>query len=432
MVEFATTKWISVKRVVKAPYNPRKTLHPESRTAQQLRTSLDSFGCVEPLVWNRRTGHLVAGNQRFDILLAQGVERILVSVVDLPLEQEKQLNIGLNAIDGEWDNDVLAEVLAELTKTDGSLTDAIGFSSSEIDQILADHDANDSDHAERDEDAIGPVTDAAAVTQPGEIVELGRHRLVCGDGTETSTLERLFGDDRAHMLHTDPPYNVAYNTADRPTAKAAAGSRPIANDRMSEAEYRAFTESWLTLAKDRLVPGSGYYIWNGFANFGFMAEMLSSMKMKPRHVITWAKESFSPGFGDYNEQTEFCLYGRKAGGRRRWYGPKNEATLWSIQRDRTNMYRHPTQKALPLAERAIRNSSRRGEIVFDPFLGSGTTLVAAARLGRRCLGVEIDPHYCDVVVRRFIATAGASAVSREVIERWGVAPRQEVSDGSAA
>ncbi|MEL6797348.1 MAG: hypothetical protein AAFO89_11075, partial [Planctomycetota bacterium] len=165
-----------------------------------------------------------AGNQRFDILLAQGVERILVSVVDLPLEREKQLNIGLNAIDGEWDNDVLAEVLAELTKTDDSLADAIGFSSSEIDQILADYTANDSGHAERDEDAIRPATDAAAITQPGEIIELGGHRLVCGDGTNPSTLEQLFGDDRAHMLHTDPPYNVDYNTADRPTAKAAAGS----------------------------------------------------------------------------------------------------------------------------------------------------------------------------------------------------------------
>ena len=201
---------------------------------------------------------------------------------------------------------------------------------------------------------------------------------------------------------------------------------------MSDADYRAFTEAWLSAAKDRLVPGAGYYIWNGFANFGFMAEMLTVLKMKPRHVITWAKESFAPGFGDYNEQTEFCLYGRKAGGKRKWQGPKNESTLWSIPRDRTYLYRHPTQKALPLAERAIRNSSQRGEIVFDPFLGSGTTLVAAARLGRRCLGIEIDPGYCDVVVRRFISAAGASAVSPEILERWGATQETEVTDGEAA
>ena len=201
---------------------------------------------------------------------------------------------------------------------------------------------------------------------------------------------------------------------------------------MSDADYRAFTEAWLSAAKDRLVPGAGYYIWNGFANFGFMAEMLTVLKMKPRHVITWAKESFAPGFGDYNEQTEFCLYGRMAGGKRKWRGPKNESTLWSIPRDRTYLYRHPTQKALPLAERAIRNSSQRGEIVFDPFLGSGTTLVAAARLGRLCLGIEIDPGYCDVVVRRFISAAGASAVSPEILERWGATQETEVTDGEAA
>jgi len=432
MIEFAPTKWIPVKRITKAPYNPRKSLHPESRTARQLRSSMDVFGCVETLVWNKRTGHLVAGNQRFDILLAQGVEKVLVSVVDLPIEQEKQLNIGLNAIDGEWDQDVLAELLAELSAADGFDADVTGLSSSEIDQILAEHDAGDEGHASRDEDSIETVVDSVPIAQPGEIIELGPHRLICGDCTNAAVVAQLFGDDRAHMLHTDPPYNVAYDAAGRPTGTSAGGSRPIANDKMSDAEYRAFTEAWISLAKDRLIPGGGYYVWNGFANFGFMVEMLAGMKLKPRHIITWAKESFSPGFGDYNEQTEFCLYGRKAGGRRRWYGPKNEATLWSIPRDRSFLYRHPTQKALPLAERAIRNSSQRGEVVLDPFLGSGTTLVAAARLGRRCLGIEIEPLYCDVAVRRFIATAGASAVSPEVLRRWSPAPRHEADDVEAA
>ena len=149
-----------------------------------------------------------------------------------------------------------------------------------------------------------------------------------------------------------------------------------------------------------------------------MHDLLTRHKFKVASVITWDKESFAPGFGDYNEQTEYCLYGWKGGARHRWYGPRNESTLWRIRQDRTDLYRHPTQKALELAERAIRKSSRRGDIVFDPFLGSGTTLIAAARLGRRCFGMEIEPKYCDCMVRRYVALAGRKAVSPDILERF--------------
>lgn len=432
MVAFAQSKWVSVRRINPAPYNPRKTLHPDSKAGRQLRASVEEFGVAQLPVWNSRTGNLVAGHQRLSILLAQGVEKILVSVVDLPIEKEKLLNLALNNISGENDQDKLAELLDELTASEGFNADLTGLASSEIDQILATYEEGDVQTVETDRAVIEPATESAPVTQPGEIIELGAHRLACGDCTDSDLVTRLFGDDRAHMIHTDPPYNVAYNAADRPTGTKTSDSTPIVNDKMSDADYRSFTESWMTLAKDRLVPGGGFYIWNGFANFGLMAELLKANKLKPRHVITWAKESFAPGFGDFNEQTEFCLYGRKASGKRRWYGPKNESTLWSVSRDRTLLYRHPTQKALPLAERAVRNSSQRGELVYDPFLGSGTTLVAAARLGRRCVGIEIEPMYCDVVVARFIAAAGRSAVTPEILERWGHLVEGASGDGEAA
>ncbi|MEL6795449.1 MAG: DNA modification methylase [Planctomycetota bacterium] len=431
MIEFAKTKWIAASRVNLAPYNPRKPIHPESTRGKQLRASLDAFGCVEPLVWNQRTGFLVAGHQRFSMLLAEGVTRVLVSMVDLDDDQERRLNLALNKIDGEWDEDLLAGVLRDLTSDATSPIDDIGFSSAEIDRLLDGITDGSGAAASADEDAIKAADDSAPITRFGELIELGPHRLLCGDATEPGVIEQLFGDRRAQLLHTDPPYNVAYNAADRPTGSASK-SRPIANDKMTDAEYREFTARWLRLAKDRLIPGGGFYIWNGFANFGMLSDVLSGLKLRPRHVITWAKESFSPGFGDFNEQTEFCMYGRKAGGRRRWHGGKNESTLWSIPRDRTLLYRHPTQKPLPLAERAIRNSSKRGELVFDPFLGSGTTLVAAARLGRRCFGTEIDPRYCDVVVARYIAAAGRNAVTPEVIERWGGLIGKEMSDVDAA
>jgi len=135
-------------------------------------------------------------------------------------------------------------------------------------------------------------------------------------------------------------------------------------------------------------------------------------------VITWAKPNFAIGYGDYNQQTEFCLYGWKGDAPHRWYGPTNESTLWEVKRDPTREYVHPTQKPLALAHRAIRNSSVRDDLVLDLFLGSGSTLIAAQGLDRRCYGMEIDPKYCDAIVRRYIALVGKDRVSEQIRERY--------------
>ena len=138
-------------------------------------------------------------------------------------------------------------------------------------------------------------------------------------------------------------------------------------------------------------------------------------------VLTWAKQNFAIGFGDYNQQTEFCLYGWKAdNGAHKWHGPTNESTLWQIKRDPTKEYAHPTQKPLELACRGIRNSSQRNNIVLDMFLGSGTTLIAAEKLNRVCYGMEISPSYCDVIVKRFIKAFGFDSVSEEVRNKYYV------------
>lgn len=426
MIFLPRTQTISVSRINPAAYNPRKDLHPESQTAQQLLASMEKFGCVENLIWNSKTGNLVGGHQRLKILLSQGFKKIPVTVVELNLEDEKMLNIALNKIDGKWDNSLLSDLLTELTADQDFDSTLTGFGSNEIDRLLEEHAQEDLIAIEEDAEQIDSETDVP-ITRPGEIIELGLHRIACGDCTDPSVLVALMGDEHAHMLNTDPPYNVAYNAANRPTApQSKKTSRAIANDKMSPEQYRIFTQQWLGEIKDYLKAGAGYYIWNGHSNFGHMADLLTELKMKPRNVITWAKESFSPGFGNYNEQTEFCLYGWKNGKSKQWHGPKNESTLWSVTRDRGNLYRHPTQKALPLAERAIRNSSSRGNLILDPFLGSGTTLIAASRLGRRCFGAELDPRYCDVIVRRYIATVGRSALDQSILDRW--APEQ-VSKG---
>ena len=156
-----------------------------------------------------------------------------------------------------------------------------------------------------------------------------------------------------------------------------------------------------------------------------MHALLTSAGAHVSCVIVWAKESFAIGYGDYSQQTEFCLYGWRSRQERNgksaahhWYGPSNESTLWQIHRDRTRDYRHPTQKPLALAERALCNSSRRGECVLDLFLGSGSTLIAAERLERRCCGIEIDPHYCDAIVRRYLAYVHNDSTTHGLRERF--------------
>lgn len=381
---------IPIKKINPAPYNPRKNLKPDDSEYQKLLRSIDEFGYIDPLIWNKKTGNLVGGHQRFKILLSKGLKEIDVSVVELPIEKEKLLNIALNKISGEWDRDKLAHLLDDIPEIDLELT---GFDLSEAENLIADILGPDTEEEAFDLEAHLD-NDLPSITKPGDLITLGlngEHRLLCGDATKLTDVAKLMGDSKASLCHTDPPYNVNYNPDSRPVIKKSKNNNyegKITNDNLTPQRYRTWFNKVIDSVNEALVPGACFYIWNSHKNFGLMHVLLTEKNFKIASVITWAKESFALGFGDYNEQTEFCLYGWKGGFRHSWYGSKNESTLWQIHRDRTHLYKHPTQKALELAERAIRNSSKSGDIVFDPFLGSGTTLIAAARLGRRCFGME--------------------------------------------
>ncbi len=415
---------VSIRCIQPAPYNPRKELRPEHAEYQRLLRSMDEFGCVEPLIWNRRTGHLVGGHQRFQILLAKGATDVEVSVVDLPLEKEKALNVALNKIAGDWDDKKLAIVLEEIAQLPDIDLEVTGFDANDLGELLEEVRGPSSDEPESFDPDAALDPDRPAITQPGELLALGPHRVLCADATDPLAYRALLGKESARLLFCDPPYNVSYDSRQRPTApKRATPKRrwsAIRSDSMSPSKYANWFRRFARSAADSLDPGSSFYIWHGHACFGLLHDSLREVELRPSCVLTWAKESFALGFGDYNEQTEFALYGHKLGAKRRFFGPKNETTLWSIHRDPTAAYQHPTQKALQLAERALRNSSRTGEIVLDPFLGSGTTLIAAARTGRRGFGLEIEPKYCDVIVRRYLALVGESA-DKKLMRRFSIA-----------
>lgn len=402
---------VSIDKINPAAYNPRVDLQPGDKDYEKLKKSIDTFGYVEPLVWNSRTGNLVGGHQRLKVLIEQGSTEVEVSVVDLDLVKEKALNLALNKIQGDWDRDKLGHLLEELTKLDGFDMGTTGFDPGEISQALDWLVEDEEDNPEFDENAV-------AITVTGDLIELGPHRILCGDSTKKDDIDRLLAGNKVGLLFTDPPYNVNYGGD-----KAGSGDNweKIANDNMPQDEYEKWLKQVLTNAIAVLDEGAAVYIWNGSRQFGPMYEMLLDLKMRVSAVITWAKEAFALGWSDYKQQTEFCLYGwKEKGGTHKWYGQENESTLWKVNRDSTLKYIHPTQKPIAVATRGIRNSSKRGDIVLDLFLGSGTTLIAAGILQRRCYGIEMDPRYCDAIIKRYVQRFGRERVSEAILKKYGL------------
>jgi len=411
---------VKVTAINPAAYNPRVDLKPGDPEYEKLKASMDKFGYVDPIVWNRRTGNLVGGHQRFKILLSQGVQEIEVSVVEVDLPQEKMLNLALNRINGEWDNDKLGQLLQELQQMPELDLGLTGFDIPEISEIID----RITEATEDDFDLDGLEEVGQPITQPGELIELGQHRLLCGDSSKPEDVAKLVDNKKVNLIFCDPPYSVGYYGGNRPVPekarpKACRNWKRIYNDNLTQDEYEAWLDKIFENVMHYLAAGAPFYIWNGHAQFGPMYLMLRKRGLHVSCVLTWAKPNFAIGYGDYNQQTEFCLYGWKEdNGAHQWFGPTNESTLWEVKRDPTKSYDHPTQKPVALAHRAIRNSSRNGDIVLDMFLGSGTTLIAAEGLKRICYGMELDPGYCDVIVRRYIKLVGEANAPQELVDRY--------------
>ena len=409
---------VSVSEINPAEYNPRRDLKPGDPDYEKLKRSIETFGYVEPLVWNDKTGNLVGGHQRLSVLVEQGVKDIAVSVVNLSLEKEKALNLALNKIQGDWDNEKLAILLEELDQLPDFDVGLTGFDVPEI-SILFDRylSGGEEDNFDIEKEA-GEITEP--VTRRGDIIELGKHRIMCGDSANLEELRKLLQEKKADLVVCDPPYNVAYDDQQRPTGVEKKRKwNPIESDAMGQEEYETWLKEPLRNMEKFMGQGSPIYIWNGHRQFGPMHLMLNELGFHIGCVITWVKERFALGYSDYNQQSEFCLYGWKEGnGAHKWYGPTNETTVWEVSRDNSNTLIHPTQKPVALAQRAIKNSSKRGDIVLDMFLGSGSTLIASERLERACYGMEISPAYCDAIVRRYINYVGEENVSQAIRDKY--------------
>jgi len=406
---------IELEKINPAPYNPRIDLIDKDAELQKLENSINKFGYVEPIVWNESTGTLVSGHQRFKILKKQGLKKIEVSVVNLSIEKEKALNLALNKIRGRWDNNKLAELLFELKELPDFDVNLSGFDNVEISKILDNFYITNNDYSFDFEATLNSIE--TPITKLGDIITLGNHKILCGDCSSSDNLNKLLENNKVKLLLTDPPYNVNYDPSNRPYNKLKRTSnwKLIENDNIDQNTYNTWLENILANLECYIEDGASFYIWNGFRQFGHMVNVLEKLNFYVSSVITWAKPSFAISFADYNQQTEFCLYGWKKGKTaHNWYGSNNETTLWEEARDLNKDYIHPTQKPLSLAKRAIKNSTIMHELVLDTFLGSGSTLIAAEAMNRVCYGMEIDPKYCDAIVKRYINFVGANNINKEL------------------
>ncbi|MDD5129599.1 MAG: DNA methyltransferase [Candidatus Omnitrophica bacterium] len=411
---------VSISSINPAIYNPRVDLSPKDPEYQKLKQSISTFGYVEPIVWNRRTGNLVGGHQRLKILIEQGLQSVQASVVDLPLDQEKALNLALNKIKGAWDNEKLAVLLDELTKLPDFDVSITGFSPLEIGQIFDRY----GEHPDADNFDFQAVVESIKepVTKKGDLILLGAHRLACADATNKEDVHALLQGEKVALLDIDWPYNVNYMGGSCPRVDTRPkGSRKwdaIYSDNMPQDEYEAFMLKVLVNIKPYLNPGAAFYQWQAHRQLGPLYQILTQLDFHVSCLICWAKESAAISYADYSFQTEQAVYGFLKGQSHYFAGKPGESNLWQVKRDPTKFYLHPCQKPAALAERAISNSSKRDDVVLDVFLGSGSVLMAAETLGRRCFGMELDPCYCDAIVKRYINFVGEDKVSQELRDKY--------------
>jgi DNA modification methylase len=380
------------------PYAGNARIHDHDQIAR-IAASIARFGWTVPALVDER-GVLVAGHGRLLAARHLGLKEVPVIRLDHLTDAEARAyriaDNKLTEIAG-WDEDALAAELERLGE-DGFDLSLTGFNEEEIGRLL---DRLGGGAGETGEDQV-PEPPADPVTRPGDLWLLGKHRLLCGDATVATDVERLLGKTVPHLMVTDPPYGVDYDPGWRNEAGVSATARTgkVRND--DRADWR---EAWA------LFPGDVAYVWHAGVHARTVAESLEVRGFRIRSQIVWTKPRFVLGRGDYHWQHEPCWYAVREGATGHWQGARDQSTVWSIgagEEDEATV--HGTQKPVECMRKPILNNSARGDAVYEPFCGSGSTLIAAEKTGRVCLGIEIDPRYCDVIVGRWQKLTGGKAV----------------------
>ena len=381
------------------PYARNARTHSDAQVAQ-IAASIAEFGFTNPILAGS-DGVIVAGHGRLAAAQKLGIATVPVVVLDhLTPTQRRALVIADNRIaeNAGWDEAMLQVELADLQGDDFDLS-LTGFDADALADLLAGEETTSD--GQTDEDSVPDA--GTSIARPGDVWICGNHRVICGDSTDASTYDALMAGEIADMVFTDPPYNVDYaNTA---KDKMRGTDRPILNDNLG-AGFHDFLLAALTptLAHCR----GGIYVAMSSSELDVLQSAFRTAGGKWSTFIIWAKHTFTLGHADYQRQFEPILYGWPSDGTRHWCGARDQGDVWNIKKPHKNDL-HPTMKPVELVERAVRNSSRPGDIVLDSFGGSGTTMIASEKSDRKARLIELDPKYVDVIVRRWQDYAGAQA-----------------------
>lgn len=401
---------VPIEMLKPAEYNPRKWT---DSARKGLTESLTEFGILQPIIVNsapERRGVIIGGNFKLDIAKSKGVTTMPVVWVNIPdIKKEKELNLRLNKNQGDFDFDLLQSFDEDMLKY-------VGFDSKEIDKIFKDGKEDDFN---ADKEVASIVTPTA---KKGDLYELGRHRIMCGDSSKSEDVLRLMGGVKADMVFTDPPYNINYSGRGKNT------SNTIQNDDMDETSFRKMLTAWMASYKLILKETGALYCCYASRTHREFEDALNANDFEVRNQIIWVKKVASMGWGDYRWKHEPILYCHQKGHSLDFHGDRKQYTEWTeepsdeellkairaqVKQDeeggstvwrlhRENKYDHPTQKPIKLIQIAIKNSSKRDDVVVDLFGGSFSTMAAADSLSRTCYSMELDEKYVDVGIKRML------------------------------
>jgi len=384
--------------------NPRNI---GSDAVDKLAAMIHEFGFRVPIV-AKSDGLIVDGHLRLQAAKKLGMETVpCLNADDMTDAQIKAFRIAVNkaAEFASWDDETLAAELEELGNMDFNM-ELTGFDEDELDTIIAEFDAVD--EGLTDDDSV-PEAQPDPITVEGDIWLLGKHRLMCGDSTSINAVEKLMDGKKADMLFTDPPYGVRYTGGHNKKKRDGIIADTLEGDNLTGLFYGALTAA-LTVVKD----GAAFYVWYASGKSIDTFASLANLPLEVRAIIQWYKVRSGLGafMSQYIPNCEPCMYLHIKGKTPAWYGPTTEKTVWELQRVGNNDF-HPTQKPVELSERAMNNSSKSGDLILDLFGGSGATLIACEKTARACVMMELDPGYCDVIIKRWQEFTGKEAVHAE-------------------
>lgn len=383
-------------------HDPKNARKHDTKNLDSIKGSLTEFGQMKPIIATR-DNVVIAGNGTLEAARALGWKEIDVKYTDLTPEKAKAYALADNRTSelASWDMDILRESLVDLSK--------IGFDLAHIGFDLNDQKLfmNPVVKGGKGDPDAAPDVPKAPASKPGDVWLLGPHRLHCGDSTKQEDVERLMAGKQVDLAWTDPPYNVNYESAD---------GKSIMNDSMDDVKFQTFlTDAFLCMFAI-MKQGASYYIAHADSEgFNFRAAV-KNCKELVKQCLIWKKSSLVMGRQDYQWMHEPILYGWKAGASHHWYSDRKQTTILEFDKPRENKV-HPTMKPIALIEYMLNNSSKPGDFVYDPFGGSGSTLIACQKSGRVCFTQELDPRYVDVIAKRFY-------------EYTGVEPTVERRDGT--